>query len=304
MDGWMDGWMDAGMDWFEGDWMDGGMGWIDAFDASMHRCIDGWIDSLIDFNLTWLIRLPVLVGPGHRAIVYDHYFGIRHKVYGEGAHFLVPFLQYPIFMDVRTRPRILSTQTGTKDMQHVQLQLRILSRPLDTHIREMYQKIGPDFDERILPSIGNEVLKAVVAQYNADQLLTLRHQVSTEIQESLRERARQFNLVLEDVAITHLTFSKDFTSAIEHKQVAQQMAERAKFVVQKAEHEKRASVVKAEGDAEAARLVSDAIEQHGPGLVEVRRIETAVDVAKMMSRSQNVHYLPSGNNMLLNLKPN
>ena len=70
-------------------------------------------------------------------------------------------------------------------------------------------------------------------------------------------RAKPLNIILDDVAITHLTFSKDFTAAIEAKEVAFQQAETAKFVVQKAEQEKLAKVITAEGDAEAAKMVGD-----------------------------------------------
>lgn len=241
------------------------------------------------------------VDPGHRSVLFDRFQGIRPTVYAPGMHFYVPWFQYPIIMDVRVRPRVLTTQTASKDLQEVNLSLRILSRPKEEKVREVYQMVGLDFDERILPSIGNEVLKAVVAQYNADQLLTLRDKVSYEIRSALHRRAEEFNLVLEDVSITHLTFSKDFSQAIETKQVAHQMAERAKFVVQKAEQEKRALIIQSEGDAEAAQLVSDAVAKHGRGLIELRKIETSLHMANIMARSPNITYLPSAQNTLFNL---
>ena len=73
--------------------------------------------------------------------------------------------------------------------------------------------------------------------------------------------------MLDDVAITHLSYGKDFTSSVEQKQVAQQEAERSKFLVQKAEQEKRAAVIRAEGESEAAELITEALSQHGNGSV-------------------------------------
>ena len=78
-----------------------------------------------------------------------------------------------------------------------------------------------DYDERVLPSIVNEVSKAVVAKYNASELLTKREMVSTQIRTELEKRARQFRIVLDDVSITHLTFGREYTQAIEAKQVGE-----------------------------------------------------------------------------------
>ena len=76
-----------------------------------------------------------------------------------------------------------------------------------------------DYDERVLPSIVNEVLKGVVAQYNAASLLTNRETVSLTIRRNLTERAREFNIIMEDVSITELHFGHEFTQAVEAKQV-------------------------------------------------------------------------------------
>ena len=108
------------------------------------------------------------------------------------------------------------------------------------------------------------------------------------------------------MSITHLVFGKEFTSAIEQKQVAQQEAERQTYVVAKAEQEKKAAIIRAEGEAEAAATISKALEQCGSGLIEVRRIDAAREVAETLSRARGVTYLPSGgdkggSNMLLGL---
>ena len=146
----------------------------------------------------------------------------------------------------------------------------------------------------MLPSLGNEVLKQVVAQHNAEELLSKRSEVSNLIRFELTKRAAQFNLILDDVSITNLTFGKEFSRAIENKQVAQQEAETQVYLVAKAEQERRAAVIRAEGEAEAASLISKAIKAAGTGLIEVRRIDTAKDVAATLSKGRNITYLPGG----------
>ena len=79
---------------------------------------------------------------------------------------------------------------------------------------------------------------------------------------------------------THLQFSNEFASAIEKKQVAQQDAERFKFVVRKSEQERLAAIIKAQSEADAADLVSKAFRQSGSALIEMRRLEAAQEIAE------------------------
>lgn len=156
------------------------------------------------------------------------------------------------------------------------------------------KNLGQDYDERVLPSIGNEVLKAIVAQFDAAELITQREAVSNRIRADLLKRASEFNIALEDVSITHMTFGREFTKAVEEKQIAQQEAERARFIVEKAEQERQASVIRAEGESEAADVISRAVAKSGDGLIQIRRIETQKDVAQMLANNPNVTYLPGG----------
>ena len=156
---------------------------------------------------------------GHRAVVFNRIFGMKHTVYGEGLNFNIPWFERPVIYDIRTRPVNLQTLTGSKDLQMVTIAIRVLHRPNPKQLVWIYRKLGLNYDERILPSIMNECAKAVVARYNANELLTKRDIVSKEISIDLQKRASLFNIELEDVAITHLSFSPEYARAIEAKQV-------------------------------------------------------------------------------------
>ena len=278
--------------------------------------------------------------------------GVKPFVLSEGTHVAIPWFEWPIIFDVRTRPRAIKSTTGTRDLQMVDIGLRVLTRPEIGALAEIYRKLGMDYDDKVLPSIVNEVVKQVIAQFNATALLTQREQVSKTIKTLLEERARDFHIVLEvrawggmgeagrgtlppvacarvpgpagcwlppraatltvrpapprpappapqDVSITDLKFSREFERAVEAKQVAQQDAERARFVVEKALQDKRSTIIRAQGEAKSAELIGKAI-SNNPGFIQLRRIDAAKDIAHTISNSANQVYLPS-DSLLLSL---
>ncbi len=104
------------------------------------------------------------VDGGHLAIKFSRLVGLKPQIYREGWHLMIPYFERPIIYDVRTRFKQLVSKTGSKDLQMVDLTIRVLYRPLPNKLVEVYRFVGKDFDERVLPSIVNEVVKTIIVR--------------------------------------------------------------------------------------------------------------------------------------------
>jgi len=234
---------------------------------------------------------------GHRAVKFSRWTGVQQEVYSEGLHFKLPWMEWPLIYDIRAKPNQIKSETGTKDLQMVNIGLRILYRPDPNNIAWMAKNVGNDFAEKVLPSLTQETLKSVIAKFTATSLLTQRNEVSIAIANDLQVRARAFKIILDDVAITDTSFSPRFTQSIEQKQIAQQQAFQAKYQVDEAKQTKQQKIVAAEGEAESARLIGKALSEN-PAYLKLQRIEIAKQISKYIAQGGNKVMLPSTNLLL------
>ncbi|WP_296705528.1 prohibitin family protein [Algoriphagus sp.] len=209
------------------------------------------------------------VGAGERGIVLN--FGaVQNTVLGEGIHFKIPIVQTVELMDVKIQKAITDAASASSDLQDVDLSVALNYHVIPDRANIVYQSIGIEFKERIIDPAIQEVMKAVTARYTAEELITKRPAVSTEMKDALTSRLLESNIAVDAFSIVSFSFSKTFTDAIEAKQTAEQNALKAKRDLDRIKVEAEQTIAAATAEAEALRLQKMNI---SPDLIELRKIE-------------------------------
>ncbi len=138
--------------------------------------------------------------------------------------------------------------------------------------KSLIQPFGNEIDivEKIINPAIEEVLKAVMARYTAEEIVTKRGEVKAGVDSMLTNRLHDYHIVVDDISLVHVNFSDKFSDAVEAKQIAEQEAKRADFIALKAAKEAEAQVNLAKGEAEVNRLLHENLTEE---ILERRAIE-------------------------------
>ena len=208
--------------------------------------------------LAFLSSFFVIVNAGERGVLM-RFGAVQNVVLNEGIHPLLPLVYTVEKLSVRVQSQEISAEASSKDLQDVYTDVALNWHivPEETHL--IFQQIGNQ--TAIVQSIINpaveEVLKAVMAKYTAEEIITKRGQVKDGVDQALIERLRPYHISVDDISLVHVHFSNRFSDAVEAKQVAEQEAKRAEFIALKAVKEAEAKVNLAQGEAEAQRLLRE-----------------------------------------------
>jgi len=188
----------------------------------------------------------------------------------EGLHFVMPFADSVVPMEVRTLKFIKSTSSASQDLQTVSTEITVNYHPAPNSVHILYQSVGLDYENRIISPTVEEVVKQVTANYNAEELITKRPIVKSDIEAQISSRLGDFNIITEIVSITDFQFSALFAQAIESKVEAEQKAFKAENDLRRIEVEARqheaqaqgiasANIAEAQGEAEAIKIINLAL---------------------------------------------
>ena len=180
----------------------------------------------------------------------------------EGMHFKIPFVQRIVSMDNRVKKLELSTEAFSKDIQTVSATLAVNYRLQTEKTFEIYKTTGTAYEDNLIVPATHEVLKSVCAQYTAEELISKRAESSDKMRDELDAKLSDIGISITDFNIIDFDFSDEFISAVESKQVAEQLKKKAatenETAIAQAEREKQVSIKQSEAEAERVRIAAEA----------------------------------------------
>jgi prohibitin 2 len=218
-----------------------------------------------------LAESVVIVQAGHRGVVL--YLGaVENRVLGEGWHFITPFAEQVIQLEVRTLKYEADASAASNDLQEVQTVIALNFHIDPSQTNTIYQQLGEDYANRIIAPTIQESVKASVAKFNAEELITKRETAKGVIANTIRKTLSERDILVETVFITDFKFSEAFSNQIESKVVAYQkfLTEQnnlkavqviANQTVVQAEAQARANVAKANGESQAIRIINEQLKE-------------------------------------------
>lgn len=212
-----------------------------------------------------------IVNAGERGVLMQ--FGkVQERILGEGLHGIIPIVNTVKKLSVRVQKQEISAEASSKDLQDVFTDVALNWHIIPEEANTIFQQIGAENEivARIINPAIEEVLKAVMAKYTAEELITNRGEVKARVDNLLTTRLTTYHIAVDGISLVHVHFSERFDEAVEAKQIAEQEAKRAEFVALKASKEAETKVNLAKGEAEAQRLVRETLT---PELLQKQAIE-------------------------------
>lgn len=195
-----------------------------------------------------------IVPAGHRGILLNM-GAVSDRVLDEGLNFKIPFVQSVKPMDVRLQKfESTDNSSASKDLQTVTSTIAVNYRVDSNAVNQLYRNLGANYENTIISPAISESIKAVTAQYTAEELIVKRAEVSEKMKNFLQEKLNDKYIYVDSFNVVDFQFSEAYNKAIEEKQIAEQNALKAKYDLERVKTEVEQTIAQAEGEAEAMKL--------------------------------------------------
>ena len=195
------------------------------------------------------------VPAGHSGVV-TRFGAVDDVVLSEGLHVVVPFVTRVIDMNNQVTKAEVVSASASKDLQTVNSTVALNYRIDGMSAASVYKNIGTNYENVVVIPAIQEAVKSVMAQYTAEELITMRQTVGSEMQQEISDKLAPYGFSTQSVNIVDFQFSEEFNAAIEAKQTAQQNALKAEQDLARVKVEAEQKITEAEAEAESYRLKS------------------------------------------------
>jgi prohibitin 2 len=202
-----------------------------------------------------------IVDAGYRGVLLKFGAVDTSVALNEGIHFVTPFRDSVVQMEVRTQKAVENAASASKDLQDVTTQVALNYRINPNSAQVVYQQIGFEYGNRVITPAIQESVKQVTARFNAEELITMRETVKNQIEQQIKARLAPYNILVDTISITEFQFSDQFRKAVEAKVEAQQRALQAQNDLRRIEIEAQQNEAKAVGEQKANVARAEGVRQ-------------------------------------------
>jgi len=210
----------------------------------------------------------IIINPGEAGVL-SVLGKAKNGVLLEGIHFKPPFISKMDVYDVTVQKFEVPAQSSTKDLQYLSASFAINFRLDPAQVVEIRRRQGSlqNLVSKVIAPQTQESFKVAAARRTAEESITMRTALKQDFDEALGARLEKYGVLVLDTSVVDLKFSTEFARAVEEKQIAEQKAQRAVYVAQEAQQEAQADINRAQGRAEAQRLLAETLKAAGGQLV-------------------------------------
>jgi len=172
----------------------------------------------------------------------------------EGLNLKIPYIENIVKVNIKVQKVELNTSAASRDLQDINTEIAVNYRIEENKASSLYKTVGNNYELTILEPVIEESVKSVISKYTAEETITQRSEVSNESLNVLQEKVEKYGIIIDNFNIINLSFSDEYSRAIEEKQVAEQKLATAKL-------ESEAKLVSAEADKKVNDLLKQSLTQ-------------------------------------------
>lgn len=205
-----------------------------------------------------ILSSVTVVQAGHTGVIVTM-GAVEDSYFTEGFHMKLPFVQNVVQISNQTKKAIADGSAASRDLQTVSYSVEVNYKVANESSAKLYRNVGLDYELTIIQPAIQEAVKAITAQYTAEELITQRAAVGEGIKDALQEKILPYGLMVEVFNIVNFDFSEEFNRAVEAKQTAQQNALKAQQDLERIEIEAKQKVTQAQAEADSINLIQETL---------------------------------------------